>query len=365
MKIAVVLPNLGCGGAERLVVNLANHWASQGFRVDLVLMRAQGELLDDVQPSVNVVDLGVDQIRNFLLPFRAYLRAGRPTVCWVNMWPLTSVAVIGWLLAGLPGRIYLTDHTNLIKSCEREMNLPLSRLRWILRATYVLASGFSAVSAGVRANMRTLTGRCYPAAQVIYNPASTGQFAGRLSGDDASALWGRHTGPRILSVGTLKEQKNHRLLIDAFALMRRQAGSGRVGLVGEGLLRAELTAQIASQGLQDCVALPGFCADPTPWYRSADLFVLSSGWEGFGNVIVEAMACGVPVVSTDCPSGPAEILENGRHGQLVPMDDAVALCQAMNLELSRPTDPQQLIARADAFRIEVIADQYLTFFGLR
>jgi glycosyltransferase involved in cell wall biosynthesis len=364
MKIAIVLPHLGCGGAERLAVNLANHWASQGFQVDLVAMRAKGELLEAVQPSVNVVDLGVDQIRHFLRPFRAYLRRNRPTVCWANMWPLTSVAVFGWLLAGCAGRLYLTDHTNLIKSCEREMNIPLSRLRWILKATYVLASGFSVVSDGVRENMRTLTGRCYPGARVIHNPATTGRFAGRLPDDEALALWGRNAGPRILSVGTLKEQKNHHLLIDAFSLMR-QAGAGKLVIVGEGPLRADLTEHIERQGLQECVTLAGFCADPTPWYRSADLFVLSSGWEGFGNVIVEAMACGVPVVSTDCPSGPAEILENGRHGQLVPVDDAAALCLAMTRELSQPTDPQQLMSRADDFRIDVIAHQYLSFFGLR
>ena len=133
-------------------------------------------------------------------------------------------------------------------------------------------------------------------------------------------------------------------------------------ILGEGDLRPAMERQIAELGLQDRVALPGFFQDPYPWFRSADLFVLSSDWEGFGNVIVEALECGVPVVSTDCPSGPAEILENGRYGRLVPVGDVDALANAIIVTLHETPDRQALMNRAKDFSVDKISDEYLSYF---
>jgi glycosyltransferase involved in cell wall biosynthesis len=162
-------------------------------------------------------------------------------------------------------------------------------------------------------------------------------------------------------VGTLKAPKDHATLIRAFALLPESL-SAKLIILGEGQLRGELEDLIRELGLQDKVHLPGFMIDPSPWFRSADLFVLSSLYEGFGNVIVEALECGVPVVSTDCPSGPAEILDHGRIGKLVPIRDQESLSRAMTASYFEEHDRRVLMDRAKDFSIERISVQYLDYF---
>ena len=163
---------------------------------------------------------------------------------------------------------------------------------------------------------------------------------------------------RIETVGTLKAVKDFPTLLRAFARLREQANA-RLLILGEGEGRAELESLVQSLGLSDAVELPGFVGDPGPYYAKADLFVLSSDHEGFGNVIPEALGRGVPVVSTDCPSGPREILCDGKYGALVPVGDAEALAQAMLASLQSTHDPAALKARARDFAVDTIAGQYL------
>jgi len=172
------------------------------------------------------------------------------------------------------------------------------------------------------------------------------------------ALWGEGFAHHVLSVGTLKRAKDYPTLLRAFAALPRSLHA-KLTILGEGGLRSQLEAQVAELGLEGRVAMPGFVLDPYPWFRTADLLVLSSESEGFGNVLVEALECGVPVVSTNCPGGPREILEGGRHGRLVPVGDSQALADAMAATLTAPVDRERLIARARDFSAERIAEQYL------
>jgi glycosyltransferase involved in cell wall biosynthesis len=164
-------------------------------------------------------------------------------------------------------------------------------------------------------------------------------------------------GPILLAVGTLKAVKRHDLLVRAFARMPR--ADATLCILGEGQERAGLETLIGSLGLQDRVLLAGYQADPAPWYAHADLFVLSSDHEGFGNVLVEALEHGLPVVSTNCPTGPHEILEDGKYGRLVPVGDVDALARAMDKALSANHDREQLKRRALDFSVEKAADAYL------
>jgi glycosyltransferase involved in cell wall biosynthesis len=209
-----------------------------------------------------------------------------------------------------------------------------------------------------------LGGFAYSQIRVIYNPAATGTQLQPETKSARQKLWGIGFDHHILSVGTLKEQKDHATLIRAFALLPMTLNA-KLTILGEGGLRSELEALVQQLGLQGRVALPGFEVDPYPWYQTADLFVLSSRWEGFGSVIVEALECGVPVVSTDCQSGPAEILENGRIGNLVPIQDPEALAASISEALKNPIDRNLLINRARDFSVSSIADQYLDYFGVR
>ncbi len=360
MKILIVLPDLRGGGAERLHVHLAKHWHAQGLKVDFVLMESQGELLKLLPEGVGVFNLNVSRLRHVVLPLARHLRTACPDIVIAAMWPLTSIAVLSWWMADKPGRLYLSDHNQLSISCVRELHTPALLLRATMRCTYPFASGIIAVSEGVKQDMCNLGGLADARVRVIYNPTAIGVSPHREPLAIRQQLWGTGFDHHILSAGTFKEQKDHATLIKAFALLPASLNA-KLTILGEGSLRAELEALVLHLGLEDSVAMPGFEVDPYPWFRSADLFVLSSRWEGFGNVIVEALECGLPIVSTDCQSGPAEILENGRYGKLVPIQHPNALAAAITQSLNTTHDREILMHRAKDFTVSVIADQYLAY----
>jgi glycosyltransferase involved in cell wall biosynthesis len=362
-NILILLPDLHGGGAERLHVLLAKHWHVQGIKVEFALMQQRGALLSLLPNDIGIIDLGANRIRGGILPLARYLKKARPDIVLAAMWPLTSAAVLSWRLAGKPGRLYLSDHVQLSISCLQELKLSPWLLAAVMRLTYPSASGVIAVSEGVKKDMCRLGRFAESQVRVIYNPAATGVSTQPEMESVRKDLWGVGFDHHILSVGTLKVQKDHATLIRAFASLPTSLNA-KLTILGEGALRAELEALVQQLGLQGRVAMPGFVVDTYPWYRSADLFVLSSRWEGFGNVIVEALECGVPVVSTDCQSGPAEILENGRIGRLVPIEDPLALAACMAKALTEPVDREMLRRRARDFSVSEIADQYLEYFDL-
>jgi len=360
VTIAIVLPDLRGGGAERLHVHLANDWVARGLAVEFILFRKQGELLPLLATEVTVTALGVDRIRGAIFPLATHLRKSRPQVICAAMWPLTSASILAWLLTGKTGRMYVSDHNQLSVSCVREMEISLRYLKTFMRLTYPFANGVIAVSQGVKNDLCRLGSLRENQVEVIYNPTATGVSPHRAEHSERERLWGSGFRYHILSVGTLKTQKDHATLIRALARLPENLAAKLV-ILGEGPLRADLLALVNELGLQQRVELPGFISDPYPWFRSADLFVLSSRWEGFGNVIVEALECGVPVVSSDCPSGPAEILENGRYGKLVPVQDPIALASAMAQSLGETHDREALMRRAKDFSVQKISDQYLAY----
>lgn len=359
-KITIILPDLRGGGAERLHIYLANDWVERGHSVEFVLMRKRGELLPLISPKVTIIDLGVDRIRHAIRPLSNHLKQSRPEIILSAMWPLTSATVIAWLLSGKHGRLFLSDHNQLSVSCVREIEISPIFLKAMMRITYPFATGIIAVSQGVKEDLCRLGGFRDERVKVIYNPAATGVSPQRETSAVRDQLWGAGFRHHILAVGTLKAQKDHETLIRAFARLSPDLNA-KLAILGDGSLRGELESLIAQLGLQKRVSMPGFVTDPYPWFRSADLFVLSSQWEGFGNVIVEALECGVPVISTDCLSGPAEILENGRYGKLVPIRDPDAMAAAMTASLAEPHDREKLMNRAKAFSVRNISDQYLNY----
>nr|WP_281502150.1 glycosyltransferase [Alcanivorax sp. S6407] len=167
---------------------------------------------------------------------------------------------------------------------------------------------------------------------------------------------------RLLAVGSLKLAKDYPALLHSMKKLVHSGSDVSLLILGSGALQPQLEELCQVLGIENHVHFGGFVSDPAPFYRRADLFVLSSAWEGFGNVIVEALAVGTPVVSTDCKSGPAEILENGKYGKLVPVGDPAALANAIEESLSEPFDPEKLKARAKDFSPDVIAKKYLDLF---
>lgn len=339
-RAAICLPDMGGGGAERVALEIIDELIAAGHEVDLVLVRAAGALLELVPPEVRIVDLQASRMAGALLPLMRYFRRERPDALQVSMWPLTAIAILAHRLARSRARLMTSDHiafSSVPRSERRAFQLSATPL-------YPLADIRVAVSQGVADDLARLTGLNRSRILVIYNPISPPPTIS--SNAVVEALWGGE-GPRIIAVGSLKEQKNHALLVRAFARLRRD--NAKLMILGEGPLRPDLERLASDLGISEQVLLPGFKIDPWPFYASASLFVLSSDYEGFANVVLEAMAAGLPVVSTDCQSGPAEILDHGRFGALVPVGDEAALAAAMARALDDPGNPEPRQARAATF----------------
>ena len=359
--ISLLLPNLGGGGTERMMVDLAREFARLDYTVEFVLMQARGELLAEAQATFSVVDLNCLRARNLPRVLARYLRHHRPEALMAAMWPLTVIAPVAACLAGFRGKVLVSEHAMLSQQYALWGGLHRLALGTSTALGYRLASARVGVSHGTCADMAALSHMPPDRFVPIHNPVRP---AVRPALDDLSAaqsLWATD-GPRILTVGTLKLVKNHPLLLHAFAAMSRP--DARLMLLGQGANEAALRALASDLGIADRVIFAGFSLDPSPFYVTADLFVLSSDHEGFGNVIVEALSFGLPVVSTDCPSGPSEILQGGHFGTLVPVGDAQALARAMEDALATPADREALIRRAADFAPEIAARKYLNLLGL-
>lgn len=360
-KIIIVLYDLGGGGAERMYVNLANDWVKLGFSVEIILMQMQGVLLPLLLPEISVRSFNTKRIRDLILPLARYLRKTRYDIILTAWWPRTSAVVISWIISGRYGKLFLSDLGSIgFLYIEKKRALPWF-VRCSIRFTYPLASGIIVASRGLEMEVCELGNLNFNRVRKIYNAAATCNCVYRESLEVKEKLWGRGVDHNILSVGKLDSWKDHKTLIKAFSLLPKELNAKLI-ILGDGPLREELTELIKQLGLKDLIAMPGFVIDPLPWFRTADLFALSSRSEGFGNVIVEALECGVPVVSTNCPSGPAEILENGRLGKLVPVQDHVAFAYAMEQSLNETHDREKLMRRAQDFSLRKISDEYLDYF---
>lgn len=342
------------GGAERVTLTLIHHVLAQGHSVDLLLMKPDGELLDMVPNEVRVIDLRAPRIRNVLFPLWRYMRRERPDAVHVAMWPLTSVGILAHWISGSTARLVVSEHTILTHEYGYYGPVRRALMALSIRLLFPKASARVVVSGAAADAISKLARLPRTDLDVIHNPIEIPESTEKNS--EVEALWGG-AGPRILAVGSLKPAKNYPVLLKAFA----QIGDPKAKLmiVGEGLLREELEGLVEELGIRHRVIMPGFFADPWPFYASADLFVLSSDYEGFGNVLVEAMAAGLKIVSTDCPEGPAEILDHGRFGRLAPCGDAEALARAIEKSLAESPQPERQRARAAELNNETNVDRYL------
>lgn len=355
-RLALLLPDMRGGGAERVALALARHFVGAGHRVDLVLQEAQGELLGLVPKEVRIVALDAPRLRSALRPLVRYLRRERPDALQASMWPLTIVAILARNLARTRTRLVVSDHTILSRQYEAFGRGSAAALELTARLFYRRADSRVAVSAEVAADLARLARLPRESFEVIHNPLDPPRPVSEAQRAAALAAWpGGAT--RLLSVGSLKLEKNLPLLVRAFARLPRQREASLV-ILGEGPLRREIEAAAEAAGVADRVSMPGFVAEPAAFYEAADLFVMSSDFEGFGNVLVEAMRAGLRAVSTDC-GGPREILGGGAFGLLVPPGDEEALAEGIAAALDAPVDEAKLRARAEQLSGAGSAEAYL------
>jgi len=356
-RISILLPDLRGGGVERIRLVLAHEFARAGHEVEFVLMQARGELLEEAQASFPVRDLAAPRARNLPLALARHLRRHRPDALLAAMWPLTGIAGLATRLSGYRGRLVASEHVDFrntpsFKPVER------AALNHLGQIFYAPCNRVVAVSNGVADSLEEVAGLSRDRINVIHNPVRA-HAPGVIGDEDRHALHGwLNAGERLIAIGSLKRQKGFDVLIHALAELRQRCDA-RLLILGEGALRNELETLAQQLGVAEKVWIPGFRPNPGTFLQHAHVFVLSSNWEGFGNVIVEALSAGVPVVSTDCPSGPFEILEGGRFGRLVPPSDPSALASAIVSSLRDKSCATQLKARASEFNPAKQAGRYL------
>lgn len=355
--ISIILPDLRNGGAEHVNLDLAKGFVQRGFNVEFVLRQEQGELLGEARQIGSIVDLKARRVREATRPLATYLKERRPSAVLASMWPLTVATIRARTMSGHDCAVVLAEHGVLSHQYASWGRLHNLSMRLSLRYAARRADGIVCVSSGVADDLASITGQPPDRFSVIYNPVSPPTDPTEADRATAESMWQGAQGKRIITVGRLKAVKNHALLIDALALL--DDAQTQLMIVGDGELRGKLEQHVHDKGVAGRVIFAGYQANPSPFYTSADLFVLSSWSEGFGNVIVEAMGHGLPVASTDCPTGPGEILQGGRFGWLTPPGDSREMAAAMSQALITPIDSHQQIAHAAQFRPEFAIDSYL------
>lgn len=361
--LAIFLPSLAGGGAERMMLNLALGLVEAGVVVDLVVGDAKGPYRDLVPSQCHLIDLGAGRVMAALPGLVRYLRRRMQEVMLAAMDHANLVALWASALARVPTRVYVSVRNNLSQEAAQA---PTRAGRWLprlARVFYPQAQAVIAVSQGVADDLARLIGAGRARVLVLPNPVVTPDLA-TLAAAAPDHPWFAPSGPRvILAAGRLSPQKDFPTLIRAFALLSPDREL-RLLILGEGPERAALESLVRDLGLTERVALPGFQANPFAFMARARLFVLASAWEGLPGVLIQAMACGTPVVSTDCPSGPREILADGRFGPLVPVGNPPALARAIIDTLDRPCPGAMLRARADEFGLAAVTRRYAAALGL-
>lgn len=334
--VALFMHSFAGGGAERVMVNLAQGLAARGLRVDMVVVRPEGPYLSLLSPDVRLVDLGCHRSLRSLPALIRYLRRERPAALLSAMGGSNLIALWARALARYKGRLVISVHINLSRHYQRTEGVKDLIFPFLYRCFYPGADAIVAVSQDAANDLIQMLKLPPSHIRMIYNPVITPALFTQAREPVAHPWFAPGEPPVALSVGRLCEQKDYPTLIRAFAQVRARLPA-RLVILGEGPDRAALEAMVAASGLADSVDLPGFTANPYAYMARAATYVLSSRWEGLPTVLIEALACGAPVVSTDCPSGPREILRDGRIGRLVPVGDADALADALEASLRSVT----------------------------
>ncbi len=354
-RIAFFLATSGHSGVDRLMGNLLPELARRGFAVDLVKIRHHGPAIE--APGVHVIPLPASHAATALPALLRYLKARRPTFLISDKDRVNRIALLANRCLGCPAkavvRIGTTPSVNL---ADRPL-LDRSLQRFSMRHLYPLAHRVLVPSRGVAEDMAGRMGVPEERIRVVPNPLIPSGMAQR-SREPVPHPWFSEGIPIILGAGELCERKDFETLLRAFARVRK-ARPCRLVILGRGRRRERLWALADKLGIAEDLDLPGFVPHPWPWMARAALFVLSSRWEGLGNVLVEALALGTPCVATDCPSGPREILQEGRFGPLVAVGDDEALARAMLDTLENPLPKETLREAAAPYTIEAAASRWL------
>ncbi len=364
LRLAVFLATSGHSGVDRIMGMLLPSIASRGVKVDLLHVNGKGPYIRSDGENLRVVELGSSHSFTSLKPLVHYLKRERPDALLSDKDRVNQIAIAAKWLSGGSTRIVLRSGTTITKALE-ERGLAARITHYLsMKYLYKYADAITTPSAG---SAKDLSGFAHiPSGKitVIPNPVNT-RMIKLLASEPVTHEWfGPGQPPVVAAIGELGGSKDYDTLLRAFAILRSERPA-RLFIMGEGKGRARLQGLLAELHLEQDVELFGFTSNPFAFLARSSLFVLSSRYEGFGMVLLEALTLGVPSVSTDCPFGPRDILENGKFGALVPVGDSAAMAAQMARTLDDPPGPAYLMEAALPYGLELITDRYLDITGLK
>lgn len=368
-KITFLLPSLEPGGTERNVVNLANAIDQERYQVSVVLGKKEGNWVKELNQHIAIIDLQAPHSVGLFFALVKFLKDNQTSI-FISAFPRINIIVLAAkLVSGSNSKIILTEHSvfsmlPIIARTAWRRAFARAFMPLLARILYPKADAIICVSKGIAHDLSKIIGGSTKI-NVIYNPIINDEIY-QLADSPVNHPWFSDPNiPVLLAVGRLVVCKDYPTLLEAFAQVVKIRPAHLV-ILGSGPERESLERLVAKMGLSNQIAFLGFQKNPYAYMKRASVFVLSSLQEGFGNVIIEAMACGTPVVSTDCPVGPGEIITHGKNGMLVPMADHKALAKAILDMLSSPLLREEFSiagkARAGSFSVKRGVQEYEKIF---
>lgn len=351
IKVLFVRPTLGQGGADRVTVKVLQHLDRSRFEPHLALLRAEGVWLDQLPDDVGLHLLGVRRVRGMVPALAKRIRELAPDVVFSTSSGTNVTTIAATKLSGRRPRLVISERNILLNGGYR----PKIVVNLLLKAlAYRVADTVTALSAGVADDLASKLRLDRDTIRVLYNPLIDDDLL-QKSQEPLDHAWLQPGNRTIVTAGRLVPWKGHPETIRAFAQIRQSQPDARLIILGEGAEQASLEALVGKLGLSEWVEFAGFQKNPFRYFSRAAVFAMASHNEGLCNVLAEAMACGAPLVSTDCPSGPSEIITEGEDGYLVPVGDVDALAARLGAILADPALAKRLsdAGRRNAWRFSV------------
>ncbi|MCP4693024.1 MAG: glycosyltransferase [Desulfobacterales bacterium] len=358
-RLAVFLATSGHSGVDRVMTNLIGEFARRGVGVDLLRVANHGPYLDESLPGLRIVDLGTSHVNSSLPAVVRYLRRRRPHAMLSDKDRVNRAALLARRLSGVKTRAAVRVGTTVSINLSRRGWFHRKMQYFSIRRIYPWADVMITPSEGAADDLARIAGVSRDRVRVLPSPVG-GDHAERRAVEPVDHPWFKAPDgpPIVLGVGELCARKDFSTLIEAFALVRRER-EARLVILGKGRQRERLEALARDLGIESDTLMPGFVSNPFAYMSKASVFVLSSVCEGAPVVLMEALSLGLPVVSTDCPSGPREILENGRYGPLAPVGNREILAREILNTLEKPLDPDTLKSAASPYQVAESANRYL------
>jgi len=361
MKILFVITDLRVGGAEKVCLNLANELVKKN-EVTIAVLFKRGEFLNQLDKKIKVIDLKCSRIRFAffkLIPVLFFINYNK---IFVHCWPLTSIAIFSWLITFRKGKIYPMEQIHFSKEINQNLKISFFQFKFFIVLSHFFCSKIITVSKGVEDDLKKLCPILKKKIITIYNPVANKKIKFNLNKNNFFFRKNKKRALNCIIAGRLKEQKKINIAIKSFYYLKKNKLNAKLFILGEGEKKKFLESQIRYLNLSEHVFLLGQKTNIDLYFKNADLFILSSGWEGFGNVIVEAMSQSTPAICANCYSGPSEILNSGLKNFLTIVNNPRHLAQkivSLNVLSKSVYFRKKFFQRSKDFTIEEISDQIL------